>query len=175
MTTKTIEGRIRELVALTTEIPRKFVYVAPLLATRPEDLHAVIDVPAQRPMGQGPLDQGYNEETEEQWAAVRWSGVVRVRFQGPGHSSAARALYGQLMLGAIQVVERQWHIGLELMKYQLVPTDELRGDDTVGVSEVQCEVQWNETYSTPTGHWLAASIGIDHDGEPEPIRETIAA
>lgn len=176
MTELSIEARVRELVALTTGIPRTLVMVAPAMTPRPAELHAVIDIPVSAPeSGNGVRNKGYDDESEREWVLVGWQGAVLVRFQGPGAGRAARSMFSGLMLSSYQSVEKDWGITFDTRKYNINVTDEARGDATVLVSEVRCGIAWSEYHFAPVPYCKPETftIGLDLDAVPEPIHETI--
>ena len=176
MTELSIEARVRELVALTTGIPRTLVMVAPAMTPRPAELHAVVDVPVAAPeSGNGVKDKGYADDSEVEWVLVGWQGAVRVRFQGTGAGSAARNMFMGLMTSSYQSIETAWGVTFDTRKFNINVQDEIRGDDTVLVSEVRCGVSWSERYSVPTPYYVPGDVGIglDLDSVPKTLHETI--
>ena len=177
---KTIEQRVRDFVIRVSEIPEDRVFIAPLRTEKPDELHAVVNVPAIAPASvNGPLHRRHDDEGKE-YVSVRWEGAVHVTLRGADHGPTARHMFAVLMSESLVNIDRRFGFDFDLDGFNIADLDVVSegrtlptGKDYEPTSTARLKAVWTETIELPIAYVDSVRIGLDHEPPSPPITEHV--
>ena len=177
---KTIEQRVRDFVIHVTELAEDRVFIAPLRTEKPDELHAVVNVPAIAPESvNGPKAKRHDDDGTE-YTTIQWEGAVHVTLRGEGHGPTARRMFAVLMSDSLMNVDRKYGFLFDMRGFNIADLDLVSegrtlptGADFEPTSTFRAKAVWDETIALPIEYVEAVRVGIDHEPPSPPIHEDV--